>query len=175
MMWIRLLTIVLMTITIGCQPNPRFRTGGEERPVRDEPQQPARLTTNDSLRLGVIMQSYLGKPYVGQSLFETGVDCSHFVLKVFKKFDGRDLPRTVARQYRIGTPAHRRQLLYGDLVFFRTDSRPVSHVGIYTGYGEFIHASTSRGVIISKLKDKYWSERYVGACRILEYPARDSK
>ncbi len=174
-MWIRLLTIALMTITIGCQPHPRFRTGGEERPALDKPRRPVRLTTNDSLRLGVIMQSFLGKPYAGRSPSETGVDCSHFVLKVFKKFDGRDLPRTVARQYRIGTPAHRRQLLYGDLVFFRTDSRPVSHVGIYIGYGEFIHASTSQGVIISKLKEKYWSERYVDARRILEYPARDSK
>ncbi|MDH3891523.1 MAG: NlpC/P60 family protein [candidate division Zixibacteria bacterium] len=121
------------------------------------------------------MESYLGKPYVGQSKYDKGVDCSHLVAKVFKKFDNRDLPRTTARQWLIGEPVHRRHLAYGDLVFFKTDGRPVGHVGIWTGYGEFLHASSSRGVIISKLSESYWSQRYVGARRILLAAVRDGK
>jgi cell wall-associated NlpC family hydrolase len=174
-MWFRVFTVIILAVVLGCRPHPRFRTGGEERPVRNESRQPIRLTTNDSLRLGLIMQGFLGKPYSGRSSYETGLDCSHFVFKVFNKFDGRKLPRRTAEQYRSGSPVLRRHLMFGDLVFFSTDGRPISHVGIFVGSGEFIHASSSRGVIISKLSEKYWSKCYVGGRRILEQPARDDK
>lgn len=167
--------LILLLIVVGCQPHPRYRTGGELRPSRVERVGPTRVSTNDSLRLGVIMQSYLGKPYAGRSKYEKGVDCSHLVGKIFKQYDRRDLPRTVARQWLIGEPVHRRHLGYGDLVFFKTGGKPVGHVGIYTGYGEFIHASTSNGVIISKLNESYWAKRYVGARRILATLDRDGK
>lgn len=167
--------LILLLIVVGCQPHPRYRTGGEERPSRVAMARPKRLSTNDSLRLGVIMESYLGKPYAGRSRYEKGVDCSDLVAKVFKQFDRRDLPRTVARQWLVGELVHRRHLAYGDLVFFKTDGKPVGHVGIYTGYGEFLHASSSRGVIISKIAEKYWHERWVGARRILLASGRDGK
>ncbi len=162
--------LILLLVVVGCRPNPRYRTGGEERPAQVEPYRQKRLSTNDSIRLGIIMQSYLGKPYSGRSSYEKGVDCSELVLSVFRKFDRRILPRTVARQWLVGELVHRNHLQYGDLVFFKTDGRPVSHVGIYVGFGEFFHASTSKGVIISRLAEKYWAERYVGARRILLEP-----
>ena len=171
----KLSILILLLILVGCQPHPRYRTGGERRPPQVETMRKKRITTNNSLRLGVIMESYLGKPYAGRSLYEKGVDCSHLVQKVFKRYDNRDLPRTVARQWLIGELVHRRHLKYGDLLFFKTNSKPVSHVGIYTGYGEFIHASTSSGVIISKLSEDYWSRRYIGARRILTEPDRAGK
>ena len=174
-MMTKLSILILLLIAVGCQPNPRYRTGGEQRPSQVELMRPKRLSTNDSLRLGVIMESYLGKPYAGQSRYEKGVECSQLVAKVFKQFDRRDLPRTVARQWQTGELVHRRHLAYGDLVFFKTDGKPVGHVGIYTGYGEFIHASSSSGVIISKLAESYWSQRYVGARRILVAAVRDGK
>ena len=174
-MMTKLSILVLLLIVVGCQPHPRYRTGGEQRPSQVDIMRPKRMSTNDSLRLGVIMESYLGKPYAGRSIYEKGVDCSHLVQKIFKRYDNRNLPRTVARQWLIGDLVHRRHLKYGDLLFFKTNSKPVSHVGIYTGYGEFIHASTSNGVIISKLSEQYWSKRYIGARRILTDPARDGK
>jgi len=137
--------------------------------------QTQRLSTNDSIRLGVIMQSYLGKPYSGKSGYDPGVDCSDLVNKVFKQFDRRALPETVARQWLVGEPVHRNLLQYGDLVFFKTDGRPVSHVGIYVGFGEFFHASTSSGVIISRLSEQYWAERFVGARRILGESGREGR
>lgn len=175
MRYLRSTILVILAVGIGCQPHPRFRTGGEERPAHDEPREPDRLTTNDSIRLGVIMQSYLGKSYASGSSYSDGVDCSEFVAAVFRKFDGRKLPRMSSEQYRLGTPVLRRNLRMGDLVFFKTDSRPISHVGIAVGSGEFIHASSSSGVIISKLSEEYWSRRYVGGRRILKPPSQDSR
>ena len=156
-----------MLMTGGCTPNPRYRTGGAEIPgPRLRPD--SRYTTNDYLRLGSILQSYLGKPYLGKSRYERGVDCSLLVRDVFRKFDGRQLPRTVDEQWQEGLPVHHQRLEYGDLVFFRTNRSEVSHIGVYVGHGDFCHASTSQGVIISSLSEKYWAERYVGARRILD-------
>jgi len=162
-----LIILIAAVACVGCTPNPRYRTGGAERPG---PRLDGRLRykTNDYLRLGGILQSYLGKPYLGKSRFERGVDCSLLTREVFRKFDGRALPRTVAEQYQSGRSVNHQHLAYGDLVFFRTTRSAVSHVGVYVGAGDFIHASSSRGVIISSLSEKYWAERYLGARRILE-------
>ena len=123
--------------------------------------------TEQLLELGRVIQSYLGRPYSGKSRSGGGLDCSQFVQKVFTEFNGMSLPRTVKTQINYGTAVNKSDLHYGDLVFFRTDGRGASHVGIYIGYNEFIHSSTSSGVIISSMSDKYWKKRYVAARRIL--------
>ncbi len=160
-------TLLALMLIAACTPHPRYRTGGEERPPVID-QSNAKYTTNDYIRLGQILQSYLGKPYRGRSQWEDGVDCSHFVRSVFKKFDKTQLPRTVAEQFKVGRSAHFNHLAYGDLVFYKTERNRVSHVGIYVGDNSFIHASTSRGVIISGMSEKYWAQRFAGARRILE-------
>ena len=159
--------VVLFAILQSCASYPRFRTGGAERPAEYVPDR-SKYTTNDYIRLGLILQKFLGKPYSGASRYVRGVDCSLFAREVFKQFDDIELPRTVSDQFQTGREIPRTHLPYGDLVFFRTEGSKVSHVGIYVGYNQFIHASTSRGVIISGMNEKYWAERYVGARRILE-------
>lgn len=160
-----LLASIFACALIGCKPYPRYTSSQEQKP-RVAIQDSAGLTTNDNLRLGLIMQSYLGKPYTGRSKYVDGLDCSFFVSEVFRKFDRRQMPRTVAEQYRLGKQITRRALAYGDLVFYRTARSKVSHVGVYVGENKFIHASTSRGVIITDMAEKYWSKRYVGSRRI---------
>lgn len=159
--------LAALILVVGCTPHPRYRTGGEERPQQEINKQ-SKYTTDDMLRLGSIMREYLGKPYKGMSKYETGVDCSHFVQSVFKKFDNIILPRTSAEQFKEGQEIPYKNLSYGDLVFFRTEPRKISHVGIYVGDRRFIHASSSYGVIISGLGEKYWADRYAGARRILK-------
>ncbi len=160
--------ILLLTLAaIGCSPNPRYRKGGEELP-QQEVKSKATYDTDDYLRLGSILQQYLGKPYKGKSKYEEGLDCSHFVQTVFKRFDKIKLPRMASDQYKEGKEVQFKHLKYGDLVFFKTGRKKISHVGIFVGDGNFIHASTSNGVIISGLNEKYWAERYVGARRILK-------
>jgi cell wall-associated NlpC family hydrolase len=106
---------------------------------------------------------FLGTPYVFGGTSSTGFDCSGFVQHVFALL-GIGLPRTADAQYDAGKPAIGGPRA-GDLVFFDTYGG-VSHVGIYLGHGEFVHASTSRGVMVSKLSEAYWASRYVGAKRI---------
>ncbi len=97
----------------------------------------------------------------------TGFDCSGFVRYVFHKGIGADLPNTSAAQFRAGQKIARSDLRRGDLVFFRTVGKRISHVGIYVGDGEFIHApSTGKRVSVSRLAEPYWSRRFAGAKRL---------
>ena len=157
--------LIVALLLIGCTPYPRYRVGGVETAQRAVQQEG--MSTNDNIRFGYILQSYLGRPYTGRSKYIEGVDCSFFVSDVFRKYDSTELPRTVKDQFNTGGNVPYRQLRYGDLVFYKTERNRVSHVGIYVGDGRFIHASTSRGVIITAMNEKYWSQRYVGARRIL--------
>ncbi len=97
---------------------------------------------------------------------KTGFDCSGFVRYVFHHSVGADLPNNSASQFRSGTRVARGDMQVGDLVFFRTRGKRVSHVGIYLGDGRFIHSpSTGKRVSISHLDEAYWSRRFVGAKR----------
>lgn len=96
----------------------------------------------------------------------TGFDCSGFVRYVFRQGIGADLPNTSAAQFGAGQKIARSDLRSGDLVFFRTAGKRISHVGIYVGDGEFIHApSTGKRVSVSRLAEPYWSRRFAGAKR----------
>lgn len=96
----------------------------------------------------------------------SGFDCSGFVRYVFQQGMGTELPNTSAAQFGYGQPVSRDQLRSGDLVFFRTRGKRVSHVGIYLGEGRFIHApSSGKTVSVNALSERYWAQRYAGARR----------
>ena len=111
-------------------------------------------------------RQYVGVPYVWAGRSPSGFDCSGFIYYVFDQL-GYGLPRMADGQFEVGIPVSRNSLEPGDLVFFETYEPGPSHVGIYMGDGEFIHAGSSTGVTVSGLYDRYWGERYIGACRIL--------
>ncbi|RKX18608.1 MAG: bifunctional murein DD-endopeptidase/murein LD-carboxypeptidase [Candidatus Zixiibacteriota bacterium] len=147
--------------------NPRNIAGQSQRYSENQKSEYKKGNTKSLIELGRIIQSYLGRPYSGKSRYTKGLDCSKFVQEIFLKFDGTELPRTVIAQVRYGHSVNRNDLRYGDLVFFRTDGRKPSHVGVYVGFDEFIHSSTSSGIIISGLKDKYWKKRFLGGRRVI--------
>lgn len=110
---------------------------------------------------------YIGVPYVfGGTSPIYGFDCSGYVQYVFAQA-GISLPRTADVQYEVGTPVSISELIPGDAVFFTTYTYGASHVGIYVGDGNFIHASSSRGVTISSLSSSYYSTHYIGARRMV--------
>jgi probable lipoprotein NlpC len=119
----------------------------------------------ESLLMSTVKELY-GVPYKSAGTSMKGFDCSGFTRYVFQSF-GVDLPHSSAAQYSLGTAVTRKDLKPGDLVFFNTNGRSVSHVGIYIGNNTFVHSASGIGVVKTKLTDPYyWSKRYVGAKRI---------
>jgi len=118
-------------------------------------------------------ESYLGTPYRFGGTSRSGIDCSAFVLSVFGAAAGMDLPRVAAEQSQEGDAVERTELQKGDLVFFSHRGSRISHVGIVeevTPEGEvkFIHAATSKGVMVSSLDDNYWGPKFRFAKRVVK-------
>lgn len=139
----------------------------------DEDRGPVPATAIEAVSSGIknkllsVARGMLGIPYRwgGRSLL--GIDCSAYVQRVFN-FLGIALPRTAREQYSLGAMIPREELSLGDLVFFRTYASFPSHVGIYIGDNEFIHAaSRHRGVRIDNLDDPYFLRRFIGARRLI--------
>lgn len=110
--------------------------------------------------------NYLGVPYVFGGTSPSGFDCSGYVRFVFAQA-GISLPRTADAQYEVGYAVSTDELRPGDLVFFSTYEAGPSHVGIYLGDGNFINASSSRGVSVASIYGGYWGSCYIGARRVL--------
>lgn len=98
----------------------------------------------------------------------SGIDCSAFVQRTFQEQFGLTLPRSTSEQQETGRSVSRNKLATGDLVLFRAGSTG-RHVGIYIGNNQFVHASTSNGVMISNINEPYWSKRYNEARRVLNH------
>ena len=96
----------------------------------------------------------------------SGVDCSGFVKAVYKNIFKMDLPRTTKAQATLGRSVNKTDLQAGDLVFFKPPSYP-RHVGIYLSNSEFVHASKTKGVTISKMDPYYWDKYFWTARRLL--------
>lgn len=117
-------------------------------------------------------EKYLGTPYKYGGNTSSGFDCSGFTAKVFSEND-LQLPRRSIDQSTTGKKIDVRSAKPGDLLFFATSGgSKVSHVGIVHDIGsdgeiKFIHASTSKGVTISSLNEKYWNKAFLHAQRVL--------
>jgi hypothetical protein len=122
-----------------------------------------------TLREGLVRTArrYIGKSYRwGGASARTGFDCSGLTMTVYR-LNGLDLPRNSRAQFDAGIPISREALKKGDLVFFYTGRKGrVSHVGIYTGSGKFIHAPRrGKAIRVSALSADYYRKRYMGARR----------
>lgn len=132
---------------------------------------PAQTATSKGQEVVNYAKKFLGLNYVyGGTNLKSGVDCSGFMYCVYKNF-GITLNRVSRDQINNGTRVDKANLQAGDLVFFNTGGNsPISHVGMYIGGGQFIHATNNSKncVQISSLNSSYNSRTYVGACRVLK-------
>ena len=116
-------------------------------------------------------KTLLGKPYVWGAQGPNSFDCSGFTYYVFKNKAGIVLPRTSSAQSKYGTYVSKSNLKAGDWVFFDTNGANdgnVSHVGMYIGNGQMIHASYGqKKIVIANFNDSYYQKAYVNARRVL--------
>jgi cell wall-associated NlpC family hydrolase len=124
-----------------------------------------RPLSDDAVRNSIVKsaRSYIGVPYAWGGNSRRGIDCSGLTQAVYN-LNGFSIPRTSSEQYNRGGAISKDSLRPGDLVFFATSSKKVSHVGIYAGNNSFIHApSKGKTVTVTSLSDPYFSKTYVGA------------
>lgn len=123
----------------------------------------AEVESFDQTNIIQTAQSVVGTPYVWGGDSPGGFDCSGLINYIFAE-NNITVPRTVSEIWNFGQ--HVDSPSVGDLVFFETYQPGPSHMGIYVGNNQFIHAGESRGVEKSDLNNPYWQERYLGAKRI---------
>lgn len=109
--------------------------------------------------------NWKGTPYRLGGMSKSAIDCSGLTVLAFRDVFGLSLPRTVSEQAAQGKKVAKYSLQPGDLVFFKTGFLQ-RHVGIYVDNNRFLHASSSKGVVISQLDEPYWKNRYWKSTRV---------
>lgn len=158
---------------------------GVERPVwrpTEAPVTGSSHDSNDAALVGRLIDGayqWIGTPYVYGGADRKGADCSGFLQRLFADVAAVQLPRNSRKQAEYCRPVKRSRLQPGDLVFFNGSriGSGVGHVGLYVGNDYMIHASSSRGVTVSAITDKYYTERYCGGGRVeaITYAARGTR
>ncbi|MGA2866985.1 MAG: NlpC/P60 family protein [Verrucomicrobiota bacterium] len=113
-------------------------------------------------------ERWVGVNYRKGGLDREGIDCSGLTCRIYRQVAGISLPRTSEAQFRRGQAVARHDLRPGDLIFFCSlNWLVVDHVGIYLGDTQFVHASPSKGVVVSSLRQDYYLTRYYAARRLV--------
>ncbi|MFB5944560.1 C40 family peptidase [Albibacterium profundi] len=110
----------------------------------------------DNIDLYQYIDNWMGIPHRLGGLDRRGIDCSAFAKQLVHEVYGKELPRTAEDMSKIVKRKYENQLREGDLIFFNFNGGRFDHVGIYLGNSRFVHVSTSKGVIISNLKDPWY-------------------
>lgn len=126
------------------------------------------LGKRDNAALYRCAKEWLGVPYKYGGQSKRGADCSGFVCQVFSKVYGVQLQRNSRKIYFFDCDEiQSSKLREADLVFFATGkSQQINHVGIYLKQNKFVHATSSRGVIVSDMSERYWSNALVACGRV---------
>lgn len=130
------------------------------RTFPDYTQDPRQVKNREKLM--DVFDDWEGTPYRIGGTSQSGIDCSGFAQMAYKKALRKTLKRMTSLQKSQGRQINVDNIKVGDLVFFRANR----HVGIYVGNGEFIHASTSSGVIKSSMNEDYYHNSYTQTRRL---------
>jgi len=124
------------------------------------------LEKNEEKAFIEMVDTWLGVPYKYGGCSKEGTDCSCFVSAFYKDFFKINLPRKSEDMYKQTEQIEINNLQWGDLVFFKIKSDKISHVGIYISSKHFIHATTSKGVMINSLDENYYKNYFYKAGRV---------
>ncbi len=163
------------SIQIRKKTNTRIRNSSAPKTVNTKistSTDPKTASTITSETYSAVVQSakkYLGTPYRSGGTTANGMDCSGLVITSFKE-NGIDVPRVSRDQAAAGKSISMKNAKVGDLIFFNTSGKGISHVGIIERIENseifFIHSSSSKGVTVSSLENSYWKPRFVKIVRI---------
>ena len=121
-------------------------------------------------RLYAFVDQWMGTPYKFGGLDKEGIDCSGLAFLLEQQVYGLNIPRNTGQQVAIIKRKYEEDLKEGDLVFFDYNGKKFSHVGIYLQNGYYVHASTTKGVIIVKLRDPYTYKYFSRAGSVMDVP-----
>jgi cell wall-associated NlpC family hydrolase len=174
------LTIFIgLLLVMGCVAQPRYTPYPAEAkshpPVEEKDESKKEIPSSekesrtklDQIKMSKIIDSFLGTLYKKGGTSKFGMDCSGFVVEVYKKYAGFNLPHNTEKLFKLVKKVDKEKLGYGDLVFFSDSGFSPSHVGIYIGEGKFVHSTEGYGVIVSFLEDERYRKSYLGARRVI--------
>jgi len=171
MKYVLYILIIILTFT-GCSRKPPLKPH-HKKTVHTNKSKVSYSTQVKSSKLNTVLdrlyiqhKGWKGTPYRYGGTSKKGVDCSGFIYQTFSTLFNIKLPRSTSKQVKQGKRVYLNQLHAGDLVFFKT-GKNVRHVGVYLERGKFLHASSSKGVMISSIYTTYWKKSYWQARRIL--------
>lgn len=124
---------------------------------------------NDEMNRALIekIADWMGTPYKYGGNTKSGVDCSGFVSQIYTSVYQLKLPRTSQQMHEKSRHINLSDLQEGDIVFFKINTKETGHTGIYLLNGWFAHASTSKGVMVSRLSEVYWNRYFEEGGRFL--------
>jgi len=129
-----------------------------------------KLNTNEknisNIKLYAFIDDWYGTPYKFGGLDKNGIDCSGFVFKLYEQVYLMKTPRTTTELNDISSEIKKNDLSEGDLVFFKIDSKKISHVGVYLMNNKFVHASSKKGIMISDLNEDFFVKCYFKGGRL---------
>ncbi len=160
-------TVVVAFVFTGCGSG-KTVGGKDYSPEIPKTEKTKEIDSSTAKALVKEAKTWLGTKYTYGGHSRKGTDCSGMVMEVFNEVCGIKLPRSSAQQQQYCKSIKRDDLKIGDLVFFATgkDKKRVSHVGLYIGDGKIIHSTTKKGVIVSKLDEKYYIRTFHSCGRV---------
>lgn len=168
----QIVVVIICALSCGfcAAAEPAPPTSDPVSPAVSAPEQSAAEAQPSRAELALFALGLVGSVYrIGGDNPQNGMDCSGFVRYVYRQVAGLKLPHNAAAISRVSEVISRTDLKPGDLVFFKTMKKAFTHVGIYLGNNQFVHASSSTtgSVMVSSLDDSYWHKRFDGARRLL--------
>lgn len=167
---VRVLVCAICTfLCVSCSSVRNIPSDINEKIVYAEHRLNVPITIKDDVNLMYETAQWIGTPYRNGGMSRSGVDCSGFVACVYNNVYHKKLYHNSLEQYKQNCKKVRKgKLQEGDLVFFKTvkKGKKISHSGIYLKNHKFVHASTSHGVIVSDLREKYYKKHWVAGGKV---------
>lgn len=165
----RYYSLLFLVIVISSCGTKKSATNSSHKSVEEKYSQLLGVSKEDisNKKLYSFIDEWYGVPYKYGGKNKSGVDCSDFATILFKEVYGKDFSGSSESMSHQSRKISSDELHEGDLVFFKIDSKDISHVGIYLQNNKFVHATTKAGVMIDDLNEEYYKKCFESAGRII--------